>query len=115
MELDFYSIRRGIDMSLKDKWKDAGKGIGHAFKNFGKALGTTAQVAIGDADKVDEDGNSVMKNTWREVGKGFGEAGKDLGVAAAGTVEKVVDDTEKKASEEEKPSEEQSAEKEEQQ
>jgi len=40
---------------LKDSWKDAGKGLGHAFRDLGKAAVKTAKVGI---KKVDEWANS---------------------------------------------------------
>ena len=88
-------------MSLKDKWKSAGKNIGGAFKNFGKAMATTAKVAVGNEENsVNENGESKLKEAWKGTGKGFGEAGKSLGQAAAGTVEKVAGEDDKN---EEKP------------
>lgn len=79
-------------MALKDKWKETGKNTGKAFANFGKALGTTAQVVFTDKkNEVDENGDSTLKKAWRDMGKGFGEAGKSFGHAAAGTVDKVLD------------------------
>ena len=30
-------------MVLKEDWKNTGKGIGHAFKNFGKAVKTSVE------------------------------------------------------------------------
>lgn len=78
-------------MGLGDKWKDAGKNIGGAFANFGKAMGKTAKVVFtNDENKIDENGDSELHNAWKETGKGFGEAGKSLGKAAAGTGKKVV-------------------------
>ena len=78
-------------MGLGDKWKDAGKNIGGAFANFGKAMGKTAIVVFtNDENKIDENGDSELHNAWKETGKGFGEAGKSLGKAAAGTGKKVV-------------------------
>ena len=79
-------------MAVKDKWKDAGKGIGNAFKNFGRAMKTTAKVAFTDEEnKVDENGESELKKAWKATGKGFGSAGKSVGKAAEATAEKVVD------------------------
>ena len=76
-------------MALKDKWKNAGKSIGGAFSNFGKAVATTAKVAVGKEEKTNEEGQSTLKQAWKKTGKGFGEAGKDLGGAAKGTAKKV--------------------------
>ena len=83
-------------MSLRDKWKDTGKNIGGAFKNFGKAMATTAKVAVGKEDnsQVNEDGKTPLREAWTNTGKGFGKAGKSLGTAAAGTVDKVVGEEE---------------------
>jgi len=79
-------------MALKDKWKNAGKSIGGAFANFGKAMATTAKVAVGkEENKVDENGESTLKSAWKKTGHGFGDAGKDIGRAAKGTCDKVVD------------------------
>lgn len=38
-------------MALKDSWKDAGVGFGHAFRDLGKAFAKTAKTTI---HKVDE-------------------------------------------------------------
>lgn len=38
-------------MALKDSWKDAGVGFGHAFRDLGKAFAHTAKKTI---HKVDE-------------------------------------------------------------
>ena len=79
-------------MALKDKWKDAGKSIGGAFSNLGKAIGTTAKIVAGKEEKRDEEGNNNFKEAWKKTGKGFGKAGKSLGKAAKGTVDKVFDE-----------------------
>ena len=77
-------------MALKDEWKKTGKDIGHAFKDFGKAVGTTAKVVVGKEEKTNEEGKSTLKESWKGVGKGFGTAGKDIGKSAKGTAKKVV-------------------------
>ena len=38
-------------MALKDSWKEAGTGFGHAFRDLGKAFAHTAKTTI---HKVDE-------------------------------------------------------------
>lgn len=38
-------------MALKESWKDAGTGFGHAFRDLGKAFANTAKTTI---KKVDE-------------------------------------------------------------
>ena len=76
-------------MALKDKWKNAGKSIGGAFSNFGKAVATTAKVAVGkEENKAGEDGETPLKQAWKDTGKGYKGAGKDLGTAAKGTCDK---------------------------
>ena len=42
-------------MALKDTWKEAGKGLGHGFRDLGKALVKTAAHA---AEKADDWANS---------------------------------------------------------
>lgn len=83
-------------MALKDKWKNTGVSIGHAFKNFGKAVATTAKVAVGkEENKVGEDGKTTLRSSWTKVGHGFGDAGKSIGDSASGTAKKVVGKEEK--------------------
>ena len=74
-------------MSRKEKWKSFGKNTGNAFKNFGKAIATTAKVAVGkEENEVGEDGKTKLRSAWSKTGKGFGEAGSSLGTAAKTTV-----------------------------
>ena len=40
-----------IKMALRDEWKQAGTGIGHAFKGLGKAFASTAKTAIRKTDE----------------------------------------------------------------
>lgn len=87
-------------MSRKEKWKNFGKSTGQAFKNFGKAVAKTAQIALGDEQNtVEENGQSKLRNAWATTGKGFGNAGKNLGKAAAGTIKP--NDEKEEATEEE--------------
>lgn len=72
-------------MSKKENWKNFGKNTGQAFVNFGKSVAKTANIVVGNEDKVDENGNSKLKQTWSTTGKGFGTAGKSLGKAASET------------------------------
>ena len=75
-------------MSKKEKWSIFGKNTGNAFKNFGKAMATTAKVVFGDEENtVNEEGQSKLKEAWSKTGKGFGEAGKALGDATVETFE----------------------------
>ena len=97
-------------MALKDTWKKTGKSIGGAFKNFGKAMATTAKIAVGSEENdVQESGKTRLRESWTNVGHGFGDAGKNIGKAAQGTAQKVVGEDEEKKEEKEKdvkPSEE---------
>ena len=94
-------------MALKDKWKNTGKSIGGAFKSFGKAVATTAKVAVGDEENEvnEETGKTTLRSAWTDVGHGFGDAGKSIGTSAKGTVDKVAGEEEEEKPVE-KPSEE---------
>ena len=89
-------------MPLKEDWKKMGKDVGHAFKDFGKAVATTAKVAVGKEDnsQVNEDGKTPLREAWSDTGKQFGEAGKSIGRASKNTAKKVVGKEDKQ----EKPS-----------
>ena len=81
----------------KEDWKKAGKSIGNAFKNFGKAVGTTAKVAFTDESNSNGEGERTKTGeAWSKVGHGFADAGKNLGSAAKNTIDKV-DEKEKEA------------------
>ncbi|MCR5332932.1 MAG: hypothetical protein K6E11_02810 [Bacilli bacterium] len=84
----------------KKEWKQFGKNTGNAFKNFGKAIATTAKVAVGKEENTkDENGKSKLKSAWSNTGKGFGDAGKSLGSATKDTFksdEKVEEEKAKK-------------------
>ena len=89
-------------MSKKEKWSAFGKNAGGAFKKFGKAVATTAKVAVGkEENEVDEDGKSKLKSAWGDTGKGFGDAGKSLGKAAKGTFKEDAPKDKKKGTEKE--------------
>ncbi|MCR4561994.1 MAG: hypothetical protein K5694_02150 [Bacilli bacterium] len=79
-------------MSLKEKWKTAGKNIGGAFGQLGRAIGTTAKTVVGKEEEHEE-GQNPTKTAWKEVGHRFGDAGKALGKAAVGTVDKLDEET----------------------
>ncbi|MBQ3527964.1 MAG: hypothetical protein IJA52_05380 [Clostridia bacterium] len=51
---------------LKDNWKEAGKGLGHAFRDLGKAAVKTAKVGI---KKVDEWANGSDEESKPEEKK----------------------------------------------
>ena len=77
-------------MALKTRFKNLGKSIGGTAKSFGKAVATTAKVAVGkEKNEVGEDGKSTLKSSWSNVGHGFKDTGKAAGSAAKGTVKKV--------------------------
>ena len=71
-------------MGVKDKWKTAGKSIGGAFSNFGKAVADTAKVAFTDEEKD-------LGESWKKTGKGFAQAGEDFSDATVESADKVVD------------------------
>ena len=78
-------------MSLKQKWKLAGKDTGKAFTNFGRALGKTMSTTFTDDENMLEaNGHTEVSNRWRETGKSFGQAGKSFGNAMKGTGKKIV-------------------------
>ena len=85
-------------MSLKDKWKRFGKGMGKSFSGLGKSIVKSAKVGM---DKLSEDEPAEKKEgqeqkplseNWKEVGKSFGETGVAFGAAVTGTAKKVADD-----------------------
>ena len=85
-------------MSRKEEWKKAGKNIGTAFANLGKAIGTTAKVVVGEDNSQGEGKKTKTGEAWTNVGHGFRDAGKQFGKATANTFteqdstkEKVVD------------------------
>ena len=76
--------------SNKDNFKETGNDIGHAFKNFGKAMGTTMKVAFGNEDNSNGEGKKTKTGeAWTEVGHGFAEAGKQIGRTAKGVVDNI--------------------------
>lgn len=80
-------MKRGIEMSRKEKWKKFGKNTGKAFLNFGKAMGETVKIVAGkDNNDVEPNGKTKLRNAWTDTGKGFGAAGSSLGKAFKETV-----------------------------
>lgn len=59
-------------MALKDNWKDAGVGFGHAFRDLGKAFANTAKTTI---HKMDEwaNGEDEKKRAEKEPESATGE------------------------------------------
>ena len=78
-------------MSLKKKWKAAGKDTGKAFGNFGRAFGKTMKtVFTDDENMLESNGHTEVSNRWRETGKSFGQAGKSFGKAMQGTGQRII-------------------------
>lgn len=80
-------------MSLKDNWKETGKGIGTSFASLGKSIVKSAKVGVDAVLNEDQEKqeNTGLKESWTEVGHNFGHAGKALGKAVVGTAKKVAD------------------------
>ncbi|MBR6920577.1 MAG: hypothetical protein IKH51_00085 [Clostridia bacterium] len=82
-------------MSVKDNWKNTGKGLGKSFAGVGKSIVKSVKVGadkILDEEPKDENGNvkpTGLKESWSEVGHNFGKTGKSLGKAVSGTAKKV--------------------------
>ena len=87
-------------MSVKDNWKEAGKGIGHSFAGLGKSIVKSVKVGVDKAASDEPTGETGLKQSWSEVGHSFGHAGKALGKAAASTVKKVTDEVDEAAQDE---------------
>ena len=80
-------------MSNKENFKETGKDIGHAFANFGKAMGTTMKVAFTDETNSNGEGKKTKTGeAWTEVGHGFATLGKQIGKTAKDLVDSVEDD-----------------------
>ena len=81
-------------MSLKDSWKEAGKGLGKSFAGAGKAILESARVGLDRAadDTPEDNGPTGLKEKWSEVGHSFLKTGASLGKAAAETAERVADE-----------------------
>ena len=45
-------------MSLKETWKETGVGLGHAFRDLGKAVVKTAKTGVDKADEWASDGEA---------------------------------------------------------
>ena len=82
-------------MSVKDNWKNTGKGLGKSFAGLGKSIVKSVKVGADkllDEEPKDEEGNvkpTNLKESWSEVGHSFGNTGKSLGKAVSGTAKKV--------------------------
>ena len=84
-------------MSLKDKWKEAGKDLGHTFADLSKAVVKSVKEGVDNAaeDETErekaEPSQKSLKQTWSKVRHDFGKTGVSLGSAAAGTAKLVID------------------------
>lgn len=82
-------------MSVKDNWKNTGKGLGKSFSGLGKSIVKSVKVGAGkilDEEPKDEDGSvkrESLKESWSEVGHDFGKTGISFGKAVTGTAKKV--------------------------
>ena len=78
----------------KENFKETGKDIGHAFKNFGKAMGTTMKVAFSDESNSNGEGKKTKTGeAWTEVGHGFKDLGKQIGKTAKDLVDNIDEKT----------------------
>ena len=90
-------LKRGLFMSLKDKWKQTGKDVGGAFANLGKALGTTAKVVFTDEENSNGEGKKTKTGeAWTNVGHGFANFGNSFADAVEGTVDKATENIDNK-------------------
>lgn len=87
---------------LKNEWKNTGKGIGNAFKGFGKTVVKSARFVVDKADdkindenksRTSEENEPAISNSnvfndgsWRETGKGLGKAFGNLGKSIGNTI-----------------------------
>lgn len=79
-------------MALKDEWKSAGKGLGHAFKKFGKTFVRSADEVIDeDSGSKTPDQSVFSDGSWRSTGKGLGQAFVNVGKALVDTAQVAVD------------------------
>ena len=104
-------------MSVKDEWKNTGKGLGKTFAGLGKSIIKSVKVGadkILDEEPRDENGNvkpTGLKESWSEVGHNFGKSGKALGRAVTETAKTVVEKADEATKDEEpQPAPEQPAE-----
>lgn len=82
-------------MSVKDNWKDTGKGLGKSFAGLGRSIVKSVKVGTDkllDEEPKDENGevkSERLMDSWSEVGRSFGNTGKSFGKAVSGTAKKV--------------------------
>ncbi len=80
-------------MSLKDQWKNTGKGLGKAFAGLGKNIGRSVKTGLDAADdSLPEDGSTVFNDgSWRKTGKELGSAFTNLGKSVVKSVQAGLD------------------------
>ena len=83
------SRERMKNMSVKDNWKDTGKGLGKSFAGLGKSIVQSVKVGKDKVLDKDTEDRPDLRESWKEVGESFGQAGKSFGKAMAGTAKKV--------------------------
>lgn len=75
----------------KQELKDAGKGLGQAFKTFGKTFVRSAERVADKVNNKDEkegtpESTVFSDGSWKQVGREFGSALKNAGDAAANSL-----------------------------
>lgn len=79
-------------MSLKEEWKNTGKGLGRAFKQFGKTFVRSADEVIDeDSGSKTPDQSVFSDGSWRSTGKGLGQAFVNVGKTIVDTAQVAVD------------------------
>ena len=77
-------------MSLKEDWKETGKGLGDAFAGLGKNLLRSGKTGVdkaadwaedkeNEAEEAGKESNVFNDGSWRETGKDLGSAFANLG------------------------------------
>ncbi len=85
----------------KEEWKQAGTNLGHAWKDFGKAVVRSADRVIekakddekADPNIVEEPNSTVFSDgTWKKTFKGLGNAFLDVGEATVNSASEIIED-----------------------
>lgn len=86
----------------KQEWKEAGKGLGHAFEGLAKTVIRSAAYGVdkaeawaeGNENAQPEKSNVFKDGSWRETGKNLGHAFQNASEALLHTGEETVDKAE---------------------
>ena len=82
-------------MSLKDKWKNFGKGMGTSFSSFGTTVVKTVRRCVESEDEKQKRAyEPSLKESWKNVGRNFGKTGKAFVKAVEGTADKIINEEE---------------------